>query len=159
MVQEGVYSTLVYLLGPSERHRPHHAAKEGLVLPVDDPFWANWYPPNGCGRKCHVRQITRREAEERGISDAPEIPMRDVFNKRTGEIKRIPSGIDPGWESNPGLARQESVEQALAEKLDAVDPNIARAAAKDSFRDNRQESRSSGHCLRQARRNYREAKG
>jgi len=122
---------LVYLLGPSERHRPHHASKEGLVLPVDDPFWASWYPPNGWNCKCHVRQVTRREAEERGISDAPNVPMRDVFNKRTGEIKRIPSGIDVGWEKNPGLLRQRNMERFLAGKLNAADPTIARAAARD----------------------------
>ncbi len=122
---------LVYLLGPSEHHRPHHEAKEGLVLPVDDPFWQSWYPPNGWGCKCHVRQITRREAERRGISDSPEIPMRDVFNRRTGEIKSIPSGIDPGWEMNPGLYRQRQMEQFLAGKLDAADPAVAHAAARD----------------------------
>lgn len=122
---------LVYLLGPSERHRPHHQAKEGLVLPVDDPFWTQWYPPNGWGCKCHVRQITRREAERRGVSQAPEIPMREVFNPRTGEIKSIPSGIDPGWEGNPGLARQKSMERFLTGRLDSADPAIARVAARD----------------------------
>lgn len=122
---------LVYLLGPSERHRPHHEAKEGLVLPVDDPFWRTWYPPNGWGCKCHVRQITKREAEQRGISDSPEIPMRDVINRRTGEVKRIPSGIDPGWETNPGLYRQRHMERFLADKLDAADPAIAQVAARD----------------------------
>ncbi|MBF9049894.1 head morphogenesis protein [Roseobacter sp. HKCCD9010] len=122
---------LIYLLGPSENHRPHHEAKEGLVLPVDDPFWQSWYPPNGWGCKCHVRQITRREAERRGISDSPEIPMREVFNRRTGEIKRIPSGIDPGWEMNPGLYRQRQMERFLTGKLDAADPAVAGAAARD----------------------------
>jgi len=122
---------LVYLLGPSIRHRPTHEAKEGLVLPVDDPFWAQWFPPNGWGCKCHVRQITRREAEGRGISDSPNIPTRQVFNSRTGELRQIPSGIDPGWETNPGLTRQRHAEQFLAGRLDAVDPEIARVAARD----------------------------
>ena len=122
---------LVYLLGPSERHRPLHQAKEGLVLRVDDPFWQTWYPPNGWNCKCHVRQITRREAEERGLSDSPDLPMRDDFNPRTGEIKSIPSGIDPGWEINPALHRQRHMEQLLSSKLDAADPAVARVAARD----------------------------
>ena len=122
---------LVYLLGPSERHRPTHQAKSGLVLPVDDPFWQTWYPPNGWNCACHVRQITRREAETRGIGQSPRIPMRDTFNPRTGEIKPVPSGIDPGWESNPGLVRQRHMERLLAEKLDAATPGIARVAARD----------------------------
>lgn len=122
---------LVYLLGPSERHRPQHEAKEGLVLPVDDPFWQQWFPPNGWGCKCHVRQITRREAEARGISESPAIPTREVFNQRTGELRQVPSGIDPGWESNPGLTRQRHVEQLLAGRLDAADPAIRQVAVRD----------------------------
>ena len=120
---------LVYQLGPSERHRIDHQAKEGLVLPVDHPFWQQWYPPNGpalkrlvitkaicvfraiskqvrtvllgnqsfrayfkliTGCKCHVRQITKREAERRGISNNPDVPMKRVLNHRTGEIKNHP---------------------------------------------------------------------
>jgi SPP1 gp7 family putative phage head morphogenesis protein len=122
---------LVYLIGPSQRHRPSHEAKNGLVLPVDDPFWQIWYPPNGWGCKCHVRQITRREAEEIGIGESPETPMQDVFNERTGEIKSIPSGIDPGWESNPGAFRQRRMAEFLQGKLDEADPAIAHAAARD----------------------------
>jgi len=122
---------LVYLLGPSERHRPHHAEKEGLVLPADDPFWETWFPPNGWGCKCHVRQIGQREAERRGISEAPEVRRREVLNGRTGEIRQVPVGIDPGWEGNPGLARQRRMEQFLADRLDAADPDIARVAARD----------------------------
>ena len=122
---------LVYLLGPSIKHRPQHEAKEGLVLPVDDPFWAQWFPPNGWGCKCHVRQITRREAESRGVSESPNIPTRQVYNSRTGELRQIPSGIDAGWETNPGLTRQRHAEQLLAGRLDAADPEIARVAARD----------------------------
>ena len=122
---------LVYLLGPSERHRPQHEAKEGLVLPVEDPFWHQWFPPNGWGCKCHVRQITRREAESRGIAESPTIPTRQVFNQRTGELRQVPSGIDPGWESNPGLTRQRHVEQLLVGRLDAADPAIRQVAVRD----------------------------
>lgn len=122
---------LEYRLGPSERHRPHHEAKEGMVLPADDPFWSSWYPPNGWGCKCWVRQLTQRGAETRGISESPEVPMTDVRNKRTGEIKRVPVGIDPGWEQNPGLKRLRHLERLTADKLDAADRDVATVAARD----------------------------
>ncbi len=125
---------LMYLLGPSERHRPHHEAKAGLVLPVDDPFWQSWYPPNGWGCKCHVRQITRREAERVGVSDSPDVPMREVINRRTGEIKTIPSGIDPGWERNPGEHRAATMRAHLEGKLNAADHFTAQVAARDMSR-------------------------
>lgn len=123
---------LLYQLGPSERHRPEHRAKEGLILPVDDPFWLTWYPPNGWGCKCWVRQITKREADTLpGLRQAPKTPMKDWRNARTGEIKRIPVGIDPSWEGNPGAARQARMEQFLVEKMAAADPMIARVVARD----------------------------
>lgn len=122
---------LVYLLGPSEHHRPEHEIKNGLVLPVDDPFWEQWYPPNGWGCKCRVRQITRSEAEEIGVAESQVIEMREVINPRTGEAKWVPVGIDPGWESNPGLHRQRSMQNFLKDKLDNADPAIAQAAARD----------------------------
>lgn len=122
---------LEYRLGPSERHRPHHAAKEYLVLPADDPFWARWYPPNGWGCKCWVRQLSAAEAEERGISDSPEMPMRDWTNNRTGEVRKVPVGIDPGWDRNPGAVRLANVERVWADRLSAAEPDVARAALRD----------------------------
>lgn len=122
---------LVYLLGPSEKHRPHHQNKAGMVLPVDDPFWRSWYPPNGWNCKCHVRQITRREAERRGVSESPRIETREEFVARTGEYKDIPVGIDAGWEMNPGAYRQANAEAYLRGRLNTVDADLARIAARD----------------------------
>ena len=40
---------LLYRLGPSENHRPEHAAWNGTLLPADDPWWHDHFPPNGWG--------------------------------------------------------------------------------------------------------------
>ncbi|MGS4945197.1 phage head morphogenesis protein [Meridianimarinicoccus sp. RP-17] len=108
---------LLYQLGPSERHRPEHKEKNGLVLPADDPFWQQWYPPNGWGCKCWVRQITRAEAESRGINVAPAVPQKEIRNRRTGEVRRVPEGIDPAWVGNPGALRVSRMHDMLAGKL------------------------------------------
>lgn len=122
---------LEYRLGPSENHRPHHEAKAGLVLPVDDPFWHSWYPPNGWGCKCWVRQLTRAEAETRGIGPSPEVPLTDWENRRTGETRRVPLGIDPGWDRNPGAQRVSAAIDLLQERLAAAPPEVARVATRD----------------------------
>lgn len=122
---------LEYRLGPSERHRPTHEAKNYLVLPVDDPFWQSWYPPNGWNCKCWVRQLTRRQAEARGISQSPTVETRTWTNTRTGEVKQIPVGIDPGWERNPGALRQEAMERMLEDRLMAVPQAVRQVALRD----------------------------
>lgn len=102
-----------------------------MILPVDDPFWNSWYPPNGWGCKCWVRQITRREAETRGIDASPEVPTRQRINRRTGEIRQVPVGIDPGWESNPGALRQQAMEQLLEDRLLAAPEAVRQVALRD----------------------------
>jgi len=122
---------LQYNLGPSERHRPHHEAKAGLVLPVDDPFWDGWMPPNGWGCKCWVRQISPREAAELGVNESPVIDLVKKVNARTGEVRWVPDGVDPGWERNPGKLRLEAMESHLRGKLLDAAPDVAQAAMKD----------------------------
>ena len=77
---KGAFPHLEYKPGASKTHRPHHADKEGLILPVHSPFRDNWMPPNGRACKCRVRPVTRREAERRGIGTAPDIPDRKMVN-------------------------------------------------------------------------------
>ena len=128
---------LIYTLGPSENHRPLHAAKEGTIAPVDSPFWSQWMGPNGWGCKCGARQISRREAERRGYTgeEPPEVPTETFLNERTGESREVPQGIDPGWDTNPGQLRAENITNVFARKLEETPPAQARAAVFDLMRD------------------------
>ncbi|MEN6375335.1 MAG: phage minor head protein [Smithella sp.] len=62
---------------------------------------------------------------------APEIRYRDWLNKRTGKTIRVPEGIDPGFDNNPGKTRLKNVADFLAGKLEGVNSNIAHAAIRD----------------------------
>lgn len=97
----------IYELGPSTKHRAEHQAWEGTVVHVDDPWLDEHYPPNGWGCKCRLRQISRAEAERRGMKAPPPPSYVDWHNERTGETVRVPRGIDPGWDRNPGKTRGE----------------------------------------------------
>lgn len=122
---------LEYRLGPSEHHRPHHADKAGMILPVTSAFWDEWMPPNGWGCKCWVRQVTRREAERRGISTTPDVKDTIVVNERTGEQQIVPQGIDPGWQRNPGKLRRQTMDAMLSGKLAAASEEVRRVALRD----------------------------
>lgn len=121
---------LLYELGPSREHRPGHVARAGMIRPVDDPIWAEWMPPNGWGCKCRVRQITEAEATRRGVSDPPNIPTRPHLNWRTGEITDVPVGIDPGWHTNAGLARETIRARLVARRWADMPPEWAGLAAR-----------------------------
>jgi hypothetical protein len=131
---KAAFPYLEYTLGASERHRPLHVEKAGLILPVDSPFWDEWFPPNGWGCKCGVRPVTKREAERRGISTTPDIRDTKVVNKRTGEVAIVPVGIDPGWQRNPGKLRRQGVEGLLRDRLEAAPEAVVQAAVKDIAR-------------------------
>lgn len=106
---------LQYNLGPSTVHRVEHEEWEGLILPADDPFWAEHMPPNGFGCKCWVRQLSEKEAEELGIDTAPETQYVEWENPRTGDTQIVPEGIDPGFAYNPGTGRAIPLAKAAAE--------------------------------------------
>jgi len=52
---------------------------------------------------------------------APKTSLVEWTNKRTGEVQKIPRGIDPGWDYNPGEGRKAHLEKVLAEKSIASD--------------------------------------
>lgn len=123
---------LVYRLGASAEHRPHHVSKENTILPIDHPFWNEWYPPNGWGCNCWVRQISEAEAASLGgVTDAPEVAAKDWLNERSGEVIKIPEGIDPGWQTNPGKARHRTLAQHLSGAIDNAPEHIRKAAMTD----------------------------
>jgi len=68
-----------------------------------------------------VRQISKFEyAKLEGTQGyqfaAPNDGNREWANKRTGEVEVLPSGIEPGWNYNPGKARQQALKTDLAAK-------------------------------------------
>ena len=124
---------LVYELGPSRDHRPEHEAWAGTCLSADHPWWRTVMPPNGWGCKCRVRQITRAERDRlvkagKVTTTAPALPTREWTNPATGEVHRVPRGIDPGWDTNPGFERARGVSQAGLDRLDSVLGDMGEAA-------------------------------
>ncbi len=124
---------LEYLHTISEHPRPEHLAWVGTIKPVDDPWWRTHYPPNGWQCKCRVRQLADAEMERKGgLTEEPaDFGTKDFVNKRTGEVSRVPKGIDPGWAQNPGAGRTQNAADMLAGRLDAMSDDARQAAAAD----------------------------
>jgi len=67
--------------------RPAHAELNGTTLPVDHPFWERFFPPNGWGCRCSVRQLTEAEIV------LPKVAMTDQV-------------VPPAFRNNPGITGQ-----------------------------------------------------
>lgn len=65
-----LFPNLKYRTVGDERVRDEHAALNGTVKPVDDPFWSTHYPPNGWRCRCNVVQ-TAEDATTDKITTQP----------------------------------------------------------------------------------------
>ncbi|MFC2281754.1 MAG: phage head morphogenesis protein, partial [Treponema socranskii subsp. buccale] len=124
-------------------------AWDGLILPKDDPWWNNHFPPNGYGCKCYTRAVTgarKQRYENEGIkvppaadgsgggtlhikTKAPPDKYRNYFNERKGTLERLPQGITPGFNWNQGQAGRtipvlqeclKKAQQEMPQEIDAV---------------------------------------
>ncbi|PZU43925.1 MAG: hypothetical protein DI566_13480 [Microbacterium sp.] len=109
------------------RARPEHAARHNLCLRVDDPYWNVWAPPCGWNCRCTLQSLSDRDVarmrSQLRFTPPKDEGVRDYRVKATGEVVRVPIGIDPGWAHNPGKAGHRAVVQA--EKLIAAPPELA----------------------------------
>ena len=90
-------------LAGQKNPRPEHEAWDGIILPVDDPWWLTHYPPNGWFCHCSVQSLSEDDLDRYGytVSDqAPDSPL--VPQLVNGETVMVPEGIDPGFAYRPG---------------------------------------------------------
>lgn len=117
---------LMYRTMQDERVRASHRAWDGVVLPVESPFWETHYPPNGWRCRCTVISVNEHDLARLGKAgiqfkrDEPPVDEIPYVNPRTGEVVPVPRGIDPGFAYNPGKSRDAALyDQALRKAADA----------------------------------------
>lgn len=71
--------------------RKAHAELNGITLPASDPFWNNYYPPNGFGCRCTVMKVRRAKYE---ASDS--VQAVDLGNKATAGKYQEMFRFNPG---------------------------------------------------------------
>ncbi len=64
--QDGRYN-LQYRTANDDRVRADHAALQDITLPVEDPFWLTYYPPNGWRCRCVAVEVLKTKYE---VSDS-----------------------------------------------------------------------------------------
>ena len=96
--EDGDRYLLQYRTQKDDKVRPEHAALDGVTLPMSDPFWESYYPPNGWNCRCTVVQVLRakykqtphNEAMGRGET-AMQQDKKGIFHFNSGkEQKTVP---------------------------------------------------------------------
>lgn len=113
-----------YRHGDSRNPRPLHLSWHGLILRHDDPWLKTHKPQNGWGCRCSLDTMSERDLKRIGKSGpdtAPETEYYDYKNPATGKIEKVPVGIDPGFDYDPGAESHtinlNKYPQALREKM------------------------------------------
>ena len=68
--EDGDRYYLQYRTAHDDKVRPEHAALDGVTLPMSDPFWESYYPPNGWNCRCTVAQVRKQKYPATDHSEA-----------------------------------------------------------------------------------------
>ncbi|MBS0508138.1 MAG: hypothetical protein JSR53_12220, partial [Proteobacteria bacterium] len=138
-----------YITMDDDRVRELHRAWHGVTLPLDHPWWQTHRPPNGWRCRCRVIGVTQAEydqgqAGERPgaatdgnaptlftdlIKQAPQDGFVDWRNPATGQLQRVPKGVDPGFDYNAGTqGASRAFEELVQAKLGRLSAGVERAA-------------------------------
>lgn len=101
-----------------------HRAWQGILLPVDHPFWTRWWPPLGFRCRCTVTPYTRSGIARHGwsVTPADDLAEREA---RLGASIFLP----PGAGAYQQLAKTAEVENSAIPRMPGL-PTLDVAAAR-----------------------------
>lgn len=94
-LKDGDRYNLQYRTQNDDRVRPEHAALDGVTLPPSDPFWEEYYPPNGWNCRCTVVQVRK--------SKYPATPHDEAMALGEIALQKDSKGI---FRFNPGIEQK-----------------------------------------------------
>ncbi|MBB6131342.1 phage head morphogenesis protein [Mucilaginibacter lappiensis] len=94
---------LTYQTANDDRVREEHAILEGITLPLDDPFWSTYYPPNDWGCRCDAVPTTETKEVREPASSLPDIP--EMFQNNVGQTGVVFPDTHPYFDVSKGVAK------------------------------------------------------
>ena len=93
--EDGDRYNLQYRTQRDDRVRPEHAPLDRVTLPMSDPFWKEFFPPNGWNCRCLAVQVLK--------SKYPVTPHDEAMRLGQEALRRDTRGI---FRFNPGMERK-----------------------------------------------------
>ena len=82
--EDGDRYNLQYRTAGDDKVRPEHAALDRVTLPITDPFWESYYPPNGWNCRCTVVQVRKSKYPETPHDEAMSLGEQATGNDTKG---------------------------------------------------------------------------
>ena len=92
-MQDGDRYNLQYRTAGDDKVRPEHAALDRVTLPITDPFWEEYYPPNGWNCRCTVVQVRKSKYPVTPHDEAMALG-EEATGKDTKGIFRFNAGLE-----------------------------------------------------------------
>lgn len=142
-----LFPNLKYKTQGDNKVRPEHSKLDGIIAPINSPFWDKYYPPNGWRCRCDVIQT----AEPASIALPTHVPdvkpefelnigkSGQIFseNKKAGHTFFALTKNIPGWEKRFEQSKQEApFEKIHSPKGKIVKVNIYADQRPDEFTNN-----------------------
>ena len=136
-----------YIAVMDDRTRKEHKELHGKVFRHDDPFWENFFPPNGWNCRCTVKSLSQKDLDRLGLT--VESSKGKILNataelpdgtKVQGKVYRTNGKIiqtDVGWNYNPGRSTYQPHDDGKDPELKAKFDEVMRSASSNSIRINR----------------------
>lgn len=100
--EDGDRYNLQYRTANDSKVRPEHAALNGVTLPPSDPFWEEYYPPNGWNCRCTVVQVRKSKypatPHDEAMALGEEALQRDtkgIFHFNSGKQNKTVPDYNP----------------------------------------------------------------
>ena len=128
--EKSVYPNLKYRAINDERTREKHRVWDGLVLPVEHPFWQKHLPPNDWGCRCYVEQTAEPETP---LSQGEGQGVKNEFANNPALSGQIFGKIP--YEKNLSDAESKQVREKVKERLGKESKQSKKVIDLDRYKD------------------------
>lgn len=91
--KDGDRYNLQYRTAGDSKVRPEHAKLDGVTLPISDPFWAEYLPPNGWNCRCSAVQVRKKKYPQTPHDEAMALG-EEALQRDTKSIFHFNSGME-----------------------------------------------------------------
>lgn len=124
---DGDRYNLQYRTAHDNRVRPEHKVLHGITLPASDPFWDEFFPPNGWRCRCTVVQVRRGKYPESDSNTAIQQGREATYQAgKNGVNKAAIFRYNPGKQQvifpphHPYYEVSESLRKKITDKIKQV---------------------------------------